>query len=592
MPAAPTLAAALPLSLLLLALTGCSGREGACAGDFEVLADSDACGRYRLDGEELCACPVSTGALACDSPADGALLGVHRATDTVSDYGSWPPAAAGVGSLADLADLADPAAIDVHQGGLTVDEGSRPSWDELDVRWSPDGGALALGNRDQAGLSVSNDISLLRCGDDGWSVPHALPAGVWLSRWGLGSASERVLYYADGSLYRVAMDREAVEVESPAGEPVRALVLRRLELLARKPDADDSNRQLATADMDVGFDAEGDRWLSFIASEEEQGELRSRVFLSDLRDCDTQRCEAQGWDFCCRTMLLADYGPLQPDWSTLTALTNPSMSDDGGLISFHWDSIALGDVQANRSYVGANPALSGLTTAACSGGGATPGLSQALDCRGIFGDDGEGRPGCPDFRHCDTEDCATCVSIGGPDGEASDGRAVRNLTSFLSLGGQGYLAPQRDPALASALTSPARSPALAWSGHGVGRCRAEALQARAAGRSPALRAGRPGSGDGYSTVIPPSAASHSRATCSHPSRYSTTTAQSRTALDCWRRQTRWGARVRHQGRSGGQPSIVSVSLDQTHPSSSSASRQSATATASSWSAARPAAHVD
>ncbi len=435
-------------ALFLLACKG-AAPSGPCAEDFPPLAEGGACGDYMLDGEAVCACPVATGALTCAAPPDAALLSVGRFTDEAADYGTWPPASAGVDDLAALrafaAEVGPSAEIDAAGSGLAVDGSARGGWDDLDVAFSPEGDVLALGRRDVATLrSPANDVSLVDCAD-GWSVEGMIATSVWLVRWGAGDADERVLYFADGSLSRLAFDREPAPVETDGGETVTALVARRLDTLARKPDHDDGGANVSTADLDVVFRDGTDRYLAFLATDPGDGETLSRIYLSDLGACDLDRCESEGWDFCCDTALLAEYGPLTPSLTTVTAFTNPAMNGDGSLVSFHWDSIAVGDVDGTYSilYVTPNPWEDPDLLARCAEPEAD---GRARDCRALLGDDGSGRPTCPDIHDCSGADCAPCVAIGGDQaaGDTPDGRASRNLTSFFTLDGSDYLAVQRN----------------------------------------------------------------------------------------------------------------------------------------------------
>ena len=410
-----------------------AAQAGVCAESFPPLAEGGVCGDYLEAGVEVCACPVTTGELACGSPSETALLAVNRNQGDEGDYGTWPPESAGITSEAALREFATQvgasAELDLHCDGLAVDASSLETWDDLDVVFSPEGDMLAVGRRAEAGLlDTVNDISLVRCdeGGAGWSIERMLPATVWLARWGAGNSAERTLYFASQSLHRLALDREASEVETAGGEPVTALVARRLELLARKPDHDDSGAEMNTADMDVAFPEGEDRYMMFLEGELDGADVLSRILISDLRTCDFEQCAAQDWDYCCKTALLAEYGPLTPNWYTITAITNPAMNHDGSLISFHWDSLALAYVDENYSilYLAQNPMLDEGFESSCDEQGAVPGFSDALDCRGIYGDDGYGRPDCPNYHHCGDAgvDCGLCVAIGGndPDGQAEN----------------------------------------------------------------------------------------------------------------------------------------------------------------------------
>ncbi len=444
-------------TLLALAAAPHAGRAGVCEDAFPPLAEQGVCGNYTLNSVEVCACPVSTGGdLGCGPLAPGALLSAHRISGDVTSYGTWPPAVAAITDEAALrlfATKVGPSAdLDVHVSALQADFEGSGGWDELDIVFSPEGEALAVGARDVMGASFENTVSLVRCdtGGGGWSIERALPATVWLARWGLGAPDERVLYFADRSLYRLVMDREAVVVEDGGGQPVEALVMRRLELLARKPDHDDGQADVNTADMDVVFPAGEDTYLAFLEGEMGQGfEVLSRILLTDLGDCDFVQCEAQAWDYCCKTALIAEYGPLTPNPWTGTAVTNPAMNHDGSILTFHWDSLVLFDVPANYSilYLVSNPMMDGSVPGSCTEVGTTPGFSEALDCLDMLGDDGAGRPNCPNYHHCGEQgvDCSRCVSIGriDPDPDADDGSDVRNLTSFFHLDGGEYMAVER-----------------------------------------------------------------------------------------------------------------------------------------------------
>ena len=428
----------------LLWTCGGPARAGVCEASFPSAAEQGVCGNHQLEGVEVCACPVELGGdLSCEPPPAEALLAAHR-VDGTSSLGTWP--ASPVATEAELRALGtgDASRIDAVCSGLSFETGGSDTWDVVDVVFSPDGGLLAVG--DSIDGTNEHTLSLVGCGAESWSIERFLASSVWLTRWGADADGLRTLYVADQSLYRLRFDPGPVVLD----DGTRALVLREQALLARKPDSDDGGADLHTADMDVVFGGEveaSDRFLAFLEGDyDDQDEIVSAIQLMDLEACELQVCEAEGWDYCCPTYRVAEYGPLQPNWYSVTAVTNPAFNADGSVLTFHWDSLAWGVIDENYSilYAMRNPLFDRDLLASCREAGAQPGFSEVIDCLDLVGADASGLPDCPHHASCG-ESCGICTAIGGPEGGArgDDGPGSRNLVSFFGLGGAEYVAFQR-----------------------------------------------------------------------------------------------------------------------------------------------------
>ena len=416
-------------------------------------AVGEICGNYRIGETDVCGCEIDP---AVGSPFLPALEAHKQAafqvtyrysqyegdTDLVRGWGFWPDFS---GGLRDFCSEMDPAGYtaDVHHlvDLEYYDETSRPAgvrWIYPD--WTLDAAYALVGNSQVTESPAKTFLGIYKPqegADLGWRLRNVVSG--WtnvLTTWGgETSGTTRTIFGPSSGYHKLTWNLEPRVAQT--GETI--VTLDTVELLGKKP----TNGNFADSSTVSLYDG---GWAPAYLTAMYNEHLvtgPTQILVTDLQDCKG----SMGWSdlFLCKTALLFEY-----DWATYPfgLPTNPALSEDGKLVSFHRDGAEYWWIIPVNSplHVLKNPFEWGLL-ASCDQTGSKDGYQEPIDCTGLLQTTGsyDWTGKCPGYACCDEPGitCDYCVTLGayetecGPETEPNTGR---NDVVFYEQEGEQYAA--------------------------------------------------------------------------------------------------------------------------------------------------------